>query len=235
MIVGIMQPYFMPYLGYFALINYVDEFILFDTPQYIRHGWIERNKVLKLDGDTLYIKVSLNKHARKTSIKEVSINNNLNWQSKIIAQLGHYKKKAPFYNQVMELLESLFDKEYTSIVNLNQDALKVVMEYLQIKTPIRVWSKMNIKIGQVDAPDEWALKITKALGAKTYVNPPGGKDFFDKSKYDQNNINLKFLEYTPQAYNQFGNTFVSHLSILDILMFCSADETKSMLKNINLS
>jgi len=235
MTVGIMQPYFMPYLGYFALINYVDEFILFDTPQFIRHGWIERNKVLKPDGDTMYIKVPLNKHARKTPINEVSINNNLNWQSKIIAQLGHYKKKAPFYNQLMALLESLFNKEYTSIVSLNYDALHIVMQYLEIETPIKVWSEMNIKIGQVVAPDEWALQIAKAIDAKTYVNPPGGKAFFDKSKYDQSNINLKFLEYLPQKYNQFGNTFVSHLSIIDLLMFCSVGEIKNMLKTINLS
>lgn len=70
---AIMQPYFLPYIGYFSLINQVDQFIQFDTPQFIRHGWIERNKILKSNGGTLYIKVPLQKHSRETPIKDIKI------------------------------------------------------------------------------------------------------------------------------------------------------------------
>lgn len=91
---GIMQPYFFPYLGYFSLIKHTDRFILFDTVQFIRHGWIERNRILKPNEGWQYIQVPLIKDkGRDTVIKDVKIRNTENWQQKIIAQLQHYKKK----------------------------------------------------------------------------------------------------------------------------------------------
>ena len=92
--IAIMQPYFMPYIGYFSLIKHSDQFILFDTPQFIRHGWIERNRILKPNGEPLYIKVPLKKSPRETKINKLVINNSENWQNKIIAQLVPYKKKS---------------------------------------------------------------------------------------------------------------------------------------------
>ena len=95
---AIMQPYFMPYIGYISLIKNTDQFILFDTVQFIRHGWIERNRILKPNEGWQYIQVPLIKdNGRDTVIKNVRINNAENWKSKIIAQLQHYKKKAPNY------------------------------------------------------------------------------------------------------------------------------------------
>ncbi|TYA56639.1 WbqC family protein [Formosa maritima] len=232
--VAIMQPYFMPYLGYIAIINYVDEFILFDTPQFIRHGWIERNKVLKLDGDTMYIKVPLVKHARNTTIENVIINNNLSWKHKIISQLDHYKKRAPYYKNVIALLHEIFDEEYSSIVSLNYKSLQILCRYLGIITPISIWSEMKVEIDEVKAPDEWALHICKALKYDTYVNLPGGRSFFDVQKYEREGISLSFLELEPTQYKQFSNVFVPFLSIIDVLMFNDVSQVKEMLKNFNL-
>ena len=89
--VAIMQPYFFPYLGYFGLINHTEKFILFDTVQFIRHGWIERNRILKPMEDWQYIAVPLKKHSQKTLIKDIEINNSIDWKNKIFAQLTHYK------------------------------------------------------------------------------------------------------------------------------------------------
>ncbi|MBU3822752.1 WbqC family protein [Flavobacteriaceae bacterium XHP0103] len=235
MTLGIMQPYFMPYLGYLALINHVDQFILFDTPQYIRHGWIERNRVLKLSGAPMYIKVPLLKHHQDTPICSISINNSIDWKSKIFAQLAHYKKKAPYYNNVIELLETVFENEYTSIVDLNYKSLLIICNYLDIKTPISIWSEMNLAIEPVNAPDEWALHISKALKAKSYFNPPGGRSFFDNEKYRMAGIDLRFLEISAEPYKQFGQDFIGYLSILDVMMFCDKEEIKLMINNVTIS
>lgn len=233
--VAIMQPYFMPYLGYLALINYVDDFILFDTPQFIRHGWIERNKLLKLDGGTMYVKVPLVKHTRDTKIKYVCINNELKWQTKIISQLDHYKKNAPYYKSVIALLHEIFDEEYSSIVRLNMKSLQVLCNYIGITTPISIWSEKQVAIDEVKAPDEWALNICKALKYDAYVNLPGGRSFFDAQKYEKEGICLSFLELEPIQYKQFSNAFVPFLSIIDVLMFNDVCQVKKMLKNFNLS
>ncbi|MFT4802973.1 MAG: hypothetical protein ACI9YE_000159 [Psychroserpens sp.] len=231
---GIMQPYFMPYLGYFSLISICDEFILFDTPQFMRHGWIERNRILKLDGEPSYIKVALHKPNQKDSIQSVAINNAINWKDKIYGQLTHYKKKAPYYSNVIKLLDDIFEQNYTSITKLNHYAVIKICEYLKINTPIKIWSEMNLEVDPVHAPDEWALHICKAYNANVYINAIGGKSFFDESKYDNSNIELKFLEQTSIPYEQFGNDFVPFLSIIDVLMFCSLEDVRKMMESIKL-
>ena len=232
--VAIMQPYFFPYIGYFSLIKHTDLFILFDTPQFIRHGWIERNRILKANGEPLYVKVPLKKDPRETAIKDVEINYSENWKNKILAQLVPYKKIAPNYWAILKLVNEIFELETTSIVELNGHALQKICDYLKINTPIKIWSKMNQPIGEVNAPDEWALEICKATNASSYYNPIGGKSFFDKTKYENNNIELFFMESESIEYSQFGNAFEPFLSILDVMLFNSTEQVQLMLDKFKL-
>ena len=232
---AIMQPYFLPYLGYFSLIKHTDEFILFDTVQFIRHGWIERNRILKPSDGWQYIMVPLKKHSRETLIKDIEINNDQQWKEKILAQLQHYKKQAPYFSNVIDILNEIFSKEYATIVDLNLASLKTVCNYLGINTPIQVFSLMNIDIEPANAPDEWALNICKALGnVDEYWNPPGGQSFFDKKKYESAGINLKFHSAILTDYDQKRNVFEPGLSILDVMMFNSVEEINKMLDNYEL-
>lgn len=233
---AIMQPYFMPYLGYFSLIKHCDKFILFDTVQFIRHGWIERNRILKQNEGWQYVQIPLIKNnGRNTLIKDVLINNNEDWKTKILAQLQHYKKTAPYYFVTIELLNSIFQLDYGNIVELNEVSLCKVCDYLGINTPIEVFSKMNLDVHEASAPDEWALNICKVINnSDEYWNPIGGLDFFDRSKYDAANIKLRFQKMNLTKYNQQRVSFESGLSIIDVLMFNSAEEINNMLDNYNL-
>ena len=232
---AIMQPYFLPYLGYFSLIKHTDEFILLDTVQFIRHGWIERNRILKPSDGWQYIMVPLKKHSRETLIKDIEINNDQQWKEKILAQLQHYKKQAPYFSNVIDILNEIFSKEYATIVDLNLASLKTVCNYLGINTPIQVFSLMNIDIEPANAPDEWALNICKALGnVDEYWNPPGGQSFFDRKKYENAGINLKFHSAILTDYDQKRNVFEPGLSILDVMMFNSIEEINKMLDNYEL-
>ena len=232
---AIMQPYFLPYLGYFSLIKHTDEFILFDTVQFIRHGWIERNRILKPSNGWQYIMVPLKKHSRETLIKDIEINNDQQWKEKILAQLQHYKKQAPYFSNVIDILNEIFSKEYATIVDLNLASLKTVCYYLGINTPIQVFSLMNIDIEPANAPDEWALNICKALGnVDEYWNLPGGQSFFNKKKYENAGINLKFHSAILTDYDQKRNVFEPGLSIIDVMMFNSVDEINKMLDNYEL-
>ena len=232
---AIMQPYFMPYIGYFSLIKHTDEFILFDPVQFIRHGWIERNRVLKQSGGWQYIQVPLIKeNGRDTLIKDIRINNCADWKSKIFAQLQHYKKIAPYYVLVTDLLKQIFSKEYNDIVSLNREALIVICNYLDIHRNFPVFSKMDLAIDEVTAPDEWALNICKAMGANAYLNPIGGTEFFDRAKYEQANISIAFQNIEITEYNQKRETFEPGLSIIDVLMFNTAEDTSKMLDKFTL-
>lgn len=231
---AIMQPYFFPYLGYFSLIKHTDQFILLDTVQYIRHGWIERNRVLKQDEGWLYLSVPIIKKGRETLIKEVLINNQQNWKQKIFAQLDSYKKKAPYYSAVIELLNEVFSQEYNDIVALNSASLKIVCNYLGIEKEITIFSEMNRSIEEPREPDEWALNICKAIGnVNEYWNPPGGQSFFDPKKYEAAGIQLKFQNINLLPYSQRRDTFEPGLSIIDVLMFNSKETINDMLDNYN--
>lgn len=231
---GIMQPYFFPYLGYFCLIKHVDLFILLDEVQFIRHGWIERNRIMHPSDGWLYIRVPLNKHNQETKIRDIYINNTENWKQRIFAQLAHYKKIAPFYPDVTRLLEEIFSVDYYDLSHLNKASLKCVCDYLNISTPIKIFSEMELTIEKVSYPDDWALNICKALAANEYWNPPGGKSLFDIQKYRNNDVSIKFVNISLTPYFQGSKNFVEGLSIIDVLMFNSREDVIGMLDRFSL-
>lgn len=234
--IGIMQPYFMPYIGYFSLIKNTDKFILLDTVQFIRHGWIERNRVLKQNGGWLYISIPiLKQNGRETLIKDITINNNEKWKSRILAQLQHYRRKAPYYNNVISLLDEIFSQEFSDIVTLNKNSLEKICDYLRIESHIEIFSEMNLSIEPVNAPDEWALSICKAIdGVNEYWNPIGGTSFFDRQKYEKQGIKILFQEMNLLEYNQKLPYFEAGLSIIDVLMFNSTEDVVKLMDSYKL-
>lgn len=232
---GIMQPYFFPYLGYYALIKYSDQFIFFDTPQYISHGWINRNRVLKQDGTWNYIVVPIQKASRETAIKDIVISDTVRWKEKIYGQLSIYRKKAPNYRETMDIVRSVLERDYEgNLCKLNMESIGTICDFLEIKKDFYIFSQMDLEIEKVNAPDEWALNITKALHGDAYVNPPGGMSFFSNEKYKRNNINLKFLKVNLKPYVQRIGHFEAGLSIIDVMMFNAQKEIKDMLNDFVL-
>jgi len=234
MTLGINQPYFLPYLGIFSLINLVDEFILFDTVQFIRHGWIERNRILKPGFGWQYISVPLIKAKRETIIKDMLINNEIAWQDKLISQLVHYKKKAPFYNIVIDLLSLAIYNTFESIVDIDNKLLQDICKYLEIDTPISIFSEMNLNIKNAKAPDEWALNICLSYGADHYINQPGGREYFNKEKYENSGIKLNFIQMKDIVYSQKRDYFEPWLSIIDVMMFNDVPTIKNYLNQYEL-
>lgn len=231
-----MQPYLFPYIGYFSLINYSDKFIFFDTPQYISHGWINRNRIIKQDGSIGYFIVPIQKCHRETAIKDVKISNSTKWKEKIFGQLTVYRKKAPNYESVVTMIRSVFEQQAygDSLSKLSILSVMEICRYLDIKRDFEIFSEMNLDIDDVHAPDEWALNITQACHGDTYVNPPGGLEFFDREKYRENNIKLEFLNQHFKQYVQRIGHFEPALSVIDLMMFCSKEEIIDMLYDFEI-
>ena len=226
--IAIMQPYIFPYIGYFSLIKYADYFVFFDTPQYIRKGWINRNRIIGVTGGATFFTIPVQKAKRETPINEIIISQHENWKMKILGQLNVYKK-APYYNDVMELVNDTVSLQTKSISDMAIASIVKTCEYLGIHIKCDIFSEMNLQIPDVNEPDEWALYITKELGYDTYVNPPGGKSFFNADKYKKQNIDLQFLEQEIIPYKQNRKEFIPSLSIIDVMMFCSINQINSML------
>lgn len=233
--IAIMQPYFLPYLGYFSLIKHTEKFILLDTVQFIRHGWIERNRILKPGSGWQYIAIPLMKYNQETKIHDIKIKNTSDWRDKIFRQLEHYKKRAPFYGATIDILRAALDIDTDSIVKLNKYVLKTVCDYIGIEINVDVFSEMNLDIEEVKAPDEWALNICKVLnGINEYWNPEGGLEFFNRSKYENAGIDIKFLKMNFLRYPQRRPEFETGLSIVDVMMFNEPEKINVMLDDFVL-
>jgi|APTNR8051073442_1049403.scaffolds.fasta_scaffold03006_8 hypothetical protein len=226
---AIMQPYFFPYLGYFDLINCTDQWIFFDTVQYIRHGWINRNRILHPKNGWQYIIAPLRKHKLETSIKNVKLNNDIFWQEKIIGQLTHYNKKAPFFNQVMMLIKNCLAYESDSITCINVNAIEKICDYIDIPFKCKLFSEMNLELGDVEHPGQWALKISAAVGAKEYVNLPGGEALFDLKEFERMGILLTIRRMPLMVYPLRSYEYVPNLSIIDVLMWNDPSNIKKFL------
>lgn len=227
---GIMQPYFFPYLGHFDLINQVDEWIVFDTPQYMRHHWVNRNRILHPNTGWQYITVPIRNHHRDTPINQIQIAMETDWRERILRQLQHYKKEAPYYKQVIAFLEECFSEASPSLSETNVLTLEKTCRRLGITTPFHVLSRMNLALeGSVERPGDWALLISRAVGAGEYLNPAGGGALFDASKFAAHGIKLIIQSYTHMVYPCGQYQFEPGLSIIDVMMWNTPEQIKHYL------
>ena len=225
---GIMQPYFFPYLGYFDLINYSEKWIVFDGTQYIRHGWVNRNRILHPAEGWSYISVPV-KYSRDTKIRDVTIIKDGKWKKRILGQLQNYKKRAPHFQQVLGLVEECLDFDSDLISKFNTFALEKICAYIGIRFHYSFFSEIKLELGPIAGPGDWALRISEAVGADEYVNPPGGQALFDTEKFTASRIKLTIRNLPTLVYKCPGYEFIPDLSIVDVLMWNAPEVVKNHL------
>jgi|SRR5450830_231453 len=226
---GIMQPYFFPYIGYFDLICQTDRWVVFDTAQYIRHGWVNRNRILHPHAGWQYIIVPTQQHDQKTAIKDIRITEDCQWRDKLLGQLQHYNRKAPFFRIVMDIVRQCLCDTDGLLSRLDVRCLDRVCAYLEIPFRFSLFSEMKLDLGPVEGPGDWALRIAEALGANEYINPPGGVGLFDCSKFEEIGIKLTIQTPADLVYDCAGYNFQPNLSIIDVMMWNSPSDVRDYL------
>ena len=212
---GIMQPYFFPYIGYFQLIAAVDTFIVYDNIKYTKKGWINRNRMLNNGTDVMF-SLPLKKDSDSLDVvqREISVNFN---RTKLLNQFKGAYARAPYFSQTYLLLERIIRYDETNLFNYIHNALVETCRHLGIKTKICVSSSITID-HNLKAQDK-VISICKKLGAETYINLVGGVELYDKEAFHVRGIDLQFIKTKPFEYSQFGAHFEPWLSIIDVLMF----------------
>lgn len=163
-------------------------------------------------------------------IQDVKIENAGTSRDKLLAQIEHYRKHAPFYNEVRDLVITTFGKlDSDSLVDLNIAGIDTVCRYLNIPFRYTVCSRENFPLPVETHPGGWALEISTLLGASEYINPVGGKDLFRPEEFDKRNIALSFLPAPDFTYRCDPYVFENHLSILDVLMWNEPGKTREMM------
>lgn len=228
MTLGIMQPYFMPYIGYWQLMAAVDKYVVYDDVNYIKGGWVSRNNIL-LNGERHMFTITLNGASPNKLFNEISIRDDFR---KFFRMLESAYKKAPYYQPTIDLLERICNYPNRSLGEFMLHSFQSVLNYLGIHTEFFLSSSI-FKDNTLRGKDK-VKHICHILGADTYYNAIGGQSLYDKQEFLQNGINLYFLQANDIRYPQFHNDFVANLSIIDVLMFNSPEQTQQLLTQFTL-
>lgn len=221
-----MQPYFLPYIGYFQLVAAADLFIVYDDVEYTKKGWINRNRILRDGADTM-ITLPLKKDSDFLDVVDRRLADDFR-PRKMLAQIEGAYRKAPHYGVTRDLLDDVFSCEDRNLFGFIHHSITRVCAHLGIETPIRVSSSFGLDRGLKGA--ERVLALCAAAGADAYVNPIGGVDLYSKSAFAARGVDLSFLRARRIEYAQFGAPFVPFLSIVDVMMFNSLDTISTMLR-----
>ncbi len=230
--VGIMQPYFFPYLGHFSLIHATDFWVIFDVSQYKPKSWMNRNRVLHPSKGWQYLTVPLGNSSISIKTKDARVKELNNTKINLLRKMEHYRKKAPFYSEVMSIVEHSFSRSITnSLVDLNISALEAVCSYLGLSFNYSICSELNIDFPSSITAGHWAPTIASKLGAVSYINPESGRGLFDKKEFEKLGIKLQFMSTQEFAYKTKGYIFEPNLSVLDVMFWCSPVEIKEAIEN----
>ena len=224
--IGIMQPYFVPYIGYFQSINAVDKYVIYDDVHYIKGGWINRNRIL-INGQPSYFNVPLIGASPNKLINEIEVSNQEILIQKNLRMLEGAYKKAPYFNDVYPLMEDILKCGKTNLAEYLAYSLKKICEYLDIKTELIISSTMN-KDNSLKGKEK-VVAICHELGGDTYYNAIGGQEMYSYDYFEENNLKLGFIDTDKIEYKQYNNEFQPWLSIVDVMMFNSKEEVKKML------
>jgi hypothetical protein len=215
-----MQPYFLPYIGYFQLLAAVDLFVIYDNIKYTKKGWINRNRLLRSGKDVMF-SLPLKSDSDHLDIRDRRLATDFNPDTLLNQFRGAYAR-ASHFARTEPMLERAVRCEQSNLFSYLRHALLTARDHLGIRTAVRTSSDVDID-HSLKSQDR-VIALARALGAKTYINPIGGADLYSKEVFANHGLELAFLRSKPFEYKQFGDPFVPWLSIVDVLMFNAVDE-----------
>jgi hypothetical protein len=222
-----MQPYFFPYIGYWQLINTVDKFVIYDNIQFTKKSWIRRNRIL-LNGKDKLFTLTIKKDSDYLDIKDRYLSEEyVDAHKRLLNQIKMAYKKAPQFEVAFPIIEECINFNNNNLFEYIYHSIIKVIEYLNISTEIVIASSINMNHSLHNKYK--VMEICNKLGGDIYINPIGGIELYDKEEFSENGIELKFLQTNKFEYNQYQSSFISNLSIIDVMMFNTKEEIRELL------
>jgi hypothetical protein len=228
--VAIMQPYFLPYIGYFQLLAATDLFVIYDNIKYTKKGWINRNRFL-LNGVAADFVLPLKKDSDFLDVRDRRLAEDFD-RGKLLNRFREAYRKAPHFNEVFPLLEALVSNPETDLFQFIHHSVRAICQRLGIGT--RIIPSSTLEIDHTLKSQDKVLAICRHLGAHTYINAIGGRELYSREVFFEEGIELRFIQAQPMEYPQLGGPFVPWLSILDVMMFNTPEQIQGMLSHYEL-
>ena len=229
---GLMQPYFMPYIGYWQRIKAVDKHVIYDDVNYIKNGWMNHNRIL-LNGKEYLFNIPLLGASPNKLINEVEVNNNPKLQGKMLRTLEQAYKKCEYFNDSMQCLERIITSTETNLASYLEFQIRELCKYMGITTEI-VMSSCIEKNNSLKGQDK-VIAICKSQKVDEYYNAHSGAHLYSKEEFAEEGIRLVFIrDKASITYRQKSEEFIPALSIIDVIMNCSKEEIGHLLDDYEL-
>ncbi len=224
-----MQPYFFPYIGFFQLVYASDKFIFLDDVNYIKGGWVNRNRIM-VNGRENYINLNLKEASPFRVINTILIHDN---RPKLLKTIEMAYKKAPYFNDAWPVIESVMKYEAATASELIIHGVKEVCKYLDITREFEVSSETYAHTKGLGKAER-IIAICEMNNANHYINAIGGTAIYDKEFFLQHGVVLNFLETELVEYQNGADCFVPGLSIIDVMMWNSKEQIQEYMTKYTL-
>ena len=214
--ISIMQPTYLPWLGYFDLMDRSDIFVFYDDVQFVGRSWHHKNKIKQKNGELLITVPVFQKGELDQTINQARINNVGNWAKKHLRNIEHGYSKARYYREYIEELRSIYHNNYEKVIDLNLTIIEFLKEKLKINTVTALSSSLGIPKGE--KREERVVNICKYYDADIIFEGVGGKSFADLTPFAEAGLEVVFHDYKHPVYNQLHGDFIPYLSVLDLLL-----------------
>jgi len=225
--IGILQPGYLPWLGFFEQMYRSEIFVIYDDVQYDKHGWRNRNRIKTANGIqwlTVPVIVNFKEHPL---IHQVKIDNGIDWRKKHLFSIKQNYSKAPFFKQFVNIFEDAYSQEWEYLVEIDiHFILKLVRCLGMGNKEIVKSSSLNVKGNRL----EKLIRLCKIFNANIFYEGSSGRNYIEETYFAEHGIKVEYQDYKHPVYKQLYGDFIPYLSVIDLLFNCG-EESLSILAN----
>ncbi len=219
--VAIMQPTYIPWIGYFALMESVDVFIILDSVQFSKRSWQQRNQIKTESGAKWLTVPVISKGKKDQLISDVKIDYSSKFPGSHINMIKQNYEKSTFFDDYSEDFFNVLRKKHEYLSHLSIDLILLIRDLLNIKTEIKYSSDFSTE----GSKDELLVELCEHIGATEYISPPGSKVYLnDSNSFLKKNISVKYFNYEHPEYKQFNGDFLSYMTVIDLIFNCGIEK-----------
>ena len=227
----VLQPMYLPWMGYFGLVDIADVFVFYDDVQFVRRSWQNRNRIKWQDGSALWLTVPVHHHQYGQMITQVTIDNRTKWSNKHLERIKQAYSAAPYFGRYSSMLESIFVKNWEHLADFD---IRLIVEIASLLGLGHNKFKKSSEYPSSGSATDKLVNLLKLIGADEYVSGPAATSYLEVEKLRQAGISLYWFRPEHPTYSQLWGDFVSYLSVID-LIFNLGPESMQLIRDASHS